>query len=136
MGRGMTCFINELAPKKALKRGSQLSCHKLKTSHFQSPKSLIMGWYTVTFPALVNYLLVRDDFSAVGGRKDSLHLPLLSPSWAKLLAFTLRRRALQCEPCTSKTLPHISPALMNTLASPPPHSCSDSVPLYLLPALK
>lgn len=43
MERGKTWFINEPA-SKTLKRGSQLSCHKLKASHFQSPKFLIKGW--------------------------------------------------------------------------------------------
>lgn len=46
--RGRVCFIDEPVPKKALKRGSQLNCHKLTSSHFQLPKFLIMGRYTVT----------------------------------------------------------------------------------------
>lgn len=96
---------------KALKRGSQLSCHKLKVSHFQSPKFLINGWCAVILHAIVISLIVLKEYSAVRGRKDSLHPPACSPSWAKLLAFTLHRRPLQCEPCTSKTFPHIKPGI-------------------------
>lgn len=54
---GKHALLMRQRPKKALERVSQLSCHKLKTSHFQSPKSPVMGRQMDLFQSEKNFLL-------------------------------------------------------------------------------
>lgn len=63
---GKHAFLISHPPKKQV---------RLKTSHFQSPKSLVLPWHPATFHALVVSLLVLEKLYSVGGRKDSLHPP-------------------------------------------------------------
>lgn len=60
-------FISQI-PKKALKRGSRLSCHKLKNQSV--PIAKVLRWYTATFQVISP--LVIEELYSVGGRKRQL----------------------------------------------------------------